>query len=610
MLLEREPEVAWNLLHQLVTSEITTNTPRPNWRDWGTESNRVTYGEYFGVVKKIVRRMIATAGTNGERWRKLIRLLANLPSEEYGEIVERLKQLAETTLDLKDRLAIWDALRRVLTRHRSFQGEKWVLPTERLDELDALYSAFEPDDVESRSAWLFGRDPDLPDGYLLEPEKGAAALTEERRQAVLLLQSHGGIQSLYHVVPMVENPWALGSTAGGLPAFVDDENDLFERYLAAPEALWRDFALGFVVGRIRQHGRNWVRDKLADTGNRLSPPQRADLLFGLECSRETWTFVESLDAETAASYWRRVQPFPKGWSDPDLEYAVRKLLEYSRPYDAVEILAYFKANPNLHADALEAILRLPDTATQPDHFYWHLQEMFKVLQGATELDHERLARLEWAFLPILDRHEFAPLALQKELARNPGFFAEIVALVYRAEDDEERVEPTDLERARAERGHYLLQSSRICPGVNENGEIDGAALRRWVQEARAALAEKRRRRVGEQHIGIILSHFPEGSDCVWPHEAAREVIENAESEELERGIEIGVYNRRGLITRKLMEGGEQEHELAKQFGDYASALAARWPRTAAMLRGIAARYERDATREDIGAELKKDGIWN
>lgn len=614
MLLERESEVAWDVLYDLVTSQSTTNTPRPNWREWGTQPPRVTRGELFSILKEIVRRMIATAGANGKRWEKLIGLLPNLPPEEHVEIVGGLSGLAQGDLNLDDRLAIWGALRRLLGRYRSFRGERWVLPEEKIDELDALYRAFEPDDLAARSAWLFAGNPELPEGYLFDLEKRDAVLTEERRKAVLLLQSEGGIDSVCHMVPMVQDPFALGATGGALTAFDEEENDLFERHLAATEPAWRDFALGFVVGRIRRDGADWVRRKLAETGDRFKPRQRADLLFGLACSRETWNLVESLDAETAASYWQGVRAFPRGWSDSDLEYGVRKLLQHSRPYDAVEILAHFKASPNLYADALEAILKSPNLVPRSDHFSWQLQEMFKVLQEAKDLDKERLARLEWAFLPLLE-HEFgpdavAPTALQKELARNPGFFAEIVSVVYRAEGDEEKIAPTDLERACAERGHDLLRSSGILPGVSENGTIDSSPLTKWVREVRSALAEKKRLKVGEQLIGAVLGNFPKGTDGAWPHEAVRQVIESERSEEIERGIETCLYNRRGMVTRRLMEGGEQEHELAKQFGNYASALAARYPRTAAMLRRIATSYERDATREDKSAELKKDGIWD
>jgi hypothetical protein len=119
------------------------------------------------------------------------------------------------------------------------------------------------------------------------------------------------------------------------------------------------------------------------------------------------------------------------------------------------------------------------------------------------------SRLEWAFLPVLDRHEFAPAVLHKELTRNPDFFAEIVALIYPA-DDEDMVEPSDQERARAERGHDLLQSWGILPGAGDNGEIDASALRTWVQNARAAIRDNRRLIPGEREIGRLLSHAPGG----------------------------------------------------------------------------------------------------
>jgi hypothetical protein len=43
---------------------------------------------------------------------------------------------------------------------------------------------------------------------------------------------------------------------------------------------------------------------------------------------------------------------------------------------------------------------------------------------------------------------------------------------------------------------------------------------------------------------------PEGADHVWPHEAVRKVTDSIAIEELERGIELGVYNRRGWVCPK------------------------------------------------------------
>lgn len=522
-------------------------------------------------------------------------------------IIDRLSALAKVEVPIEDRLAIWDALRSVLSRHRSFRGERWVLPAERLAKLDALYSAFEPSDLESRCIWLFGNETELPEGYLADWEKANALLGEKRRHAVLLLRDKGGIHSIYGLVARVENPYVLARMSGLAPAFDDDENELLERHLASSNPVWRDFALGFVVGRIERHGWDWVRAKLADAGLRLTPDQRADLLFGLPCSRATWDLVESNGPETEASYWKGVRAYPKDWSDSDLTYAIHNLIQYSRPYDAVEILAHTTASSDLKARALEAVLSSQKTIAPSDHFSWQLREIFKILQIAGGFDQTRLARLEWAFLPLFDPHEFAPTALQNELARSPEFFAEVVSRVYRADDSEDKAEPTEIEQAHAQRSHHLLQSWGVVPGADASG-IDAMALKDWVGKVRAATTDAGRLKPGDRAIGRMLAHSPPGTDGHWPHEAVRQVLEDCMSEDLERGIEVGLYNQRGWVQRDLTEGGERERDLANKFSGYAAALATRWPRTAAMLRRIAAGYERDATRQDNRARRRKDGL--
>jgi hypothetical protein len=97
-----------------------------------------------------------------------------------------------------------------------------------------------------------------------------------------------------------------------------------------------------------------------------------------------------------------------------------------------------------------------------------------------------------------------------------------------------------------------------------------------------------------------------GADGAWPHPAVRDVIEEVGSADLERGIEVGVYNGRGVVTKHPLEGGMQEHQLAERYAGFAPAVADRWPRTAAMLRRLAEGYRVDARREDQEAELRED----
>jgi hypothetical protein len=88
----------------------------------------------------------------------------------------------------------------------------------------------------------------------------------------------------------------------------------------------------------------------------------------------------------------------------------------------------------------------------------------------------------------------------------------------------------------------------------------------------------------------------------------RDLIEELASEQLERGVEVGVFNSRGVFMKPPTEDGQQERQIAERYQRYANHLGDGWPRTGAMLRRIARRYTSDAHREDLNAELTED-LW-
>ncbi|HPW73504.1 MAG: hypothetical protein IPI63_09160 [Methanothrix sp.] len=86
----------------------------------------------------------------------------------------------------------------------------------------------------------------------------------------------------------------------------------------------------------------------------------------------------------------------------------------------------------------------------------------------------------------------------------------------------------------------------------------------------------------------------------------RELIEDVGSEEIEKGIIIGIYNSRGVVSRSIGEGGALERKISERYLDYARKLSDNWPRTARLMKKIADRYELDARREDKRSELQED----
>lgn len=131
-------------------------------------------------------------------------------------------------------------------------------------------------------------------------------------------------------------------------------------------------------------------------------------------------------------------------------------------------------------------------------------------------------------------------------------------------------------------------------------------LRVWVHEARAQLQEVGRQSVGDHVIGEVLSGSPADSGGTWPCAPVRGLMEELRSKDLEQGFYIGVVNSRGVVAKDPPAGGAQERALADHYEGHAAAVAARFSRTARLLRRIAASYRQESRREDFEVEMGED----
>src|SRR5205085_8032431 len=104
----------------------------------------------------------------------------------------------------------------------------------------------------------------------------------------------------------------------------------------------------------------------------------------------------------------------------------------------------------------------------------------------------------------------------------------------------------------------LLHTWQQVPGRGDKGPINTDALKEWVNRAREAAQGSGLETIVDERIGQILAYAPEGEDGAWPDFAVRELIEVSGNRAIERGVETGVYNQRGISTRSPTEGGRQE----------------------------------------------------
>ncbi len=599
------PEVAWDVVVGLLPQghDVPHTPARPRYRTWAAETkSQVTVVADWTFVSDIVSRLLEDAEGNGSRWAQLIEAAPHLSPELRREVVERLRQIAAVSMPEDDRAAIWHALRRVVSRHRSYRDAEWVLPVTDVDELANVMARFEPRDPRDRFAWLFGHHPDLPEGLAADWRAHQAEVERQRVEAIRDVYAAGGLGAVLELAGGIELQFELGRALAAVGMVRDEENQVLGHLASADPALAR-LALGFAVGRVAKEGTAWARDKLTTVGAAWSPEQQAELLLALPAEPATWDLAAACGRDVESRYWTGLSPY--GIGEEHASRAMRAFIDHGNATAAIHLAGGWEDAPGpLVAEALERYLGTAGSTPIDGELGHWIGELLDRLQAASDVDRSRVARLEWAYLPLL-RFDREPKVLQERLAHDPEFFVELVSLAFRGEGEEPR-ELAEDEKARARRAWELLQSWRTCPGDRGGGDIDAGALFEWVEPARELLQDKRRGAIGDEIIGQMLSGSPPGPDGAWPHPAVRDLVEKLASDDLERGIAIGRFNSRGVVTKALDKGGTQERALADRYEKDAAAVADLWPRTGALLRRMAESYRADAAREDERAQRRRE----
>jgi hypothetical protein len=271
------------------------------------------------------------------------------------------------------------------------------------------------------------------------------------------------------------------------------------------------------------------------------------------------------------------------------------------------------ANAEMLCAAMEAILEVPLTRQIGTMDAHHIREALSFLQQKeSQADENRVAKLEYAFLPLLDSHFLLPKTLQRQLARDPQFFVDCLKLLFRARNSDGELEDNpgdeseslEVKRERAQRIWQLFHDWQMIPGTDDEGVVVGPALKAWLDEARTKAREAGRLEVADVKIGEVFAKSPADSDKGVPLIAVREAVEEIKSEVIERGFSIGLRNLRGVWSKDLYEGGKQERELAEKFERYAK-ICSRWPRTTKALRSVANDYRSEAKEEDERAKAQE-----
>lgn len=598
-LLVELPDVGWNLLMGLLPELHSTSfrSSRPAWRetipdDW-TES--VTNLEYWEQVEIYSEMAITVARSDHEKLAELLDDMERLSPPAREQLLKYLGSDEVVTMPEVERLNLWTELVDLVTEHRKFSEAEWAMEPEQVDKIATLAERLAPEAPALRHQRLFSeRNFDLYEekGSYLEQRQ---ELETRRQKAVEEVAADGGAQAVLGFATAVQSPSDVGS-AFGFVAGGDVDGVVLPELLGSEQKSLAQFAGGFVWARFRSRGWQWVDD--IDT-SRWTPLQIGQLLSFLPFTSNTWERSKSLLGEDESAYWSKTSANPYE-AETGLEFAVDQLIQHRRPYAAIRCLhrMLHDKKPFDSGKAIRALLAaLESSESAHSTDAYEMVEIIKELQKDPGTDPEDLFRVEWAYLPLLDRHNDAsPKLLERWLANQPGFFCEVIRLVFRSKNEERPSEET-MEGSKniAKNAYRLLNEWRTPPGYQEDGTYDGDALTAWLDAVKKECSETGHLEIGMTMVGHVLIHVPADPDGLWINRAAAATLNAKGAVDMRNGFRTELFNSRGVYW--VDPTGKPERELANRYLAQAEAVDdAGFHRLAATLRDLAANYERESER--------------
>ncbi|MCY4141934.1 MAG: helix-turn-helix domain-containing protein [Rhodobacteraceae bacterium] len=616
-LTKRFPDVGWQVCMAQLSSkrQIAFRNHRPRWRNDCTGVGALVENEEFHALRiKAYELVIAWPDHDQRTLGDLVELSLEWPYDHQREIWDLINDWADTRIDDGAKAALRERIRRsALTR----RGHRRVLEGDARDQALAAYDRLEPHDPIVRHSWLFANhwiepsaDEDEEDDY--DYERRAEVIRGLRNTAIGEIWQARGFEGVTAILAGSGAPVAVGEALFYHIVEFEERIELLQKCLSVPASSEPNINLclrGF-LRVIEDH----PRGTLLAGATQSSEAKSATRLFC--CAPfcwSTWRLLDRCDPEVRDRYWQEVTPDWCRYSDEEIVESLDRLLDAKRPRDAfcVARLNWAKIETSQLKRLLHNLGTVgSESADQylPDSY--EVSEAIHELDGRDGVDRDEMIGLEFMYVHFLDHSKHGIPNLERWISESPLGFVQILALLFKRDDGGQ--DPPEWHRAELDNSdalgsaaYRLLGRVNRIPGTDENGDIDSTELSRWIAEARRLCSEHGRGNIGDQYIGQFLARGQADEEGVKPCVAISEAMERVGSQEIALGFHIGIQNARGVYTRAVGEGGNQERKLARMYRGWAKRRSSVFPIVGNTLEGIAKDYDEQARRHDDDAEIQR-----
>lgn len=623
-LVETYPEIVW----QLYVDQFSSRSRRdrynysPRFRnDAFGAGGLVSSEEMEQFSQHTVNTVLGWNGHDSRTLGTLVESMNFLQETDQAKVWILIDSWISSIPDDKEKAELRETIRRFALTQR---GIGWYMPEHFRDSAQRTYDDLAPDNLITQHHWLFVEEwVEISDHELVDElhdyQTMQRYIRSLRVQAVEEIWLAQGLNGILDLLERSNTAFIIGHCLKDIVA--KDLDDVITELIDHKGHVDAQRIDHCMVGLLASQEPGVVELLIQEAVSRsLCQKGREDAFLRLLCCapfrKSIWDWVQKAGKSVKAKYWKKVTPRWIPGAIADLEDAIDELLDADRPQEALQLTE--RGVENVESARIIRTLRcVASSETDPLHRYsfansglfsYSIHRLLTELGKRKGASRQELAWLELPYISVLTGGGYGIPNLERELASSPDLFIQALTLAFsRNNDGHGTTELSGLKNnqvllAKAT-SYSLLRSVRVIPGTEVGNRVDRKELTKWVKEARHLSVKCGRGPIGDEEIGRLLSNSPVGNDGVWPCEAVREVLADTKSEHIKNGMIVGVLNLRGVVSRSLGDGGDQERDLAEKYRIWQRQLTSRHWFTASVLGEIAKSYEDEArdldTREEV-----------
>lgn len=600
---DNEPETTFKLCYDLLKNRnrsVSVSSSSTLWRTFGQYQPVVNENKEIDKVLTFLVEICCKKENVQEG--DYISLIDIADDRQYPQISHECRR--DVIVRLNDIALQFKGNQNILKKLHSIDYFNYELSDKGYSKRNAwvmsLIEKLEPEDIIENEVWKFSNDYAEPTTYDKDYNKIPEKKDKNREIAFKRIMEARGLDGIEELAEKADEPFYVGLCLAKEVNHSDYVNFILDHKNIRGLA-------GIFFRCIYYDDNQLFKQILSDDDYDISI--RSFILYSMNIMNDKLKSILDKSSEDFRKvFWRNISSTPSV-DNKVLEYACLGFCSVER-YDVTISLIYHAKLDKVAITTKTIINALSGILTHPkqllrSNMAYELEEIVNDLDKRDDADDRDVVEIEFLFCVWRDDTMGKDSRLVKSLYEDPQSMYNMIKCIYKQEhvkDEDVVVSQNDVNIARA--CYRILNNLRSIPYINDKGAIDKEKLDDYISKLYSYGIEDDRKKVTAMEIGSLLGNVPINE--AFPQNEVCEILERYHDKSMLNAFRIRLYNRRGMVSYALMEGGDQERDLANYMDQCIENTRTKYPHVAnnvfLMLRQV---YLVEAKRRDNSAEFER-----